>query len=225
MEALFLRFPHLSKKIFGNLKNRSLSNLRKVNKSWNLYLSNEKWYEIRILKSLMIEMCPGIGYNVMKITHKWPKETIRDLKQAVCQLYEKQQWSNNRGSKKLHFAAAVGHQLFFEALFNVLGNNHKNHRNFDARTPLHYAAMRGHLSVCKYIMEHVTDKNPMDNYEKIPLHDAAMNGHLHVCKYIMEQVTDKNPRDIGGCTPLHFAAMNGHLPICEYIMEQVTDMN
>ena len=85
MEEIFLRFPHLSEKIFDNLNNGSLSKSREINKSWNLYLSNEKWYEIRILESIMIEMCPEIGNNVRKITKNWPKETIRDLKQAVSQ--------------------------------------------------------------------------------------------------------------------------------------------
>ena len=244
MEELFLRFPHLSEKIFDKLNNGSLSKSREINKSWNSYLSDEKWYEIRILKTMMIEMCPDIGDNVRKITNKWPRETIRDLKKAVCQLNEKKQWSNGRLLKQIwlaricvwpkirasqgppvHFAAAVGHQLFFETLFNVLGNNDKNPRNNFGETPLHFAAMNGHLLVCKYIMEQVTDKNPRADYGRTPLHYAAMNGHLPVCEYIMEQATDKNPRDNDRITALHFAAWNGHLAVCKYIMEQVTNKN
>ena len=85
MEELFLRFPHLSEKIFDNLNNGSLSKSREISKSWNLYLSDEKWYEIRILKAKLDEICPEIGQNVRKITSQRLKEIIRNMKRVVCQ--------------------------------------------------------------------------------------------------------------------------------------------
>ena len=73
--------------------------------------------------------------------------------------------------------AEVGHQLFFEALFNVLGNNDKNPTDDYGTTTLHYATMNDYW----------------DNCGRTPLHFAAMHGHLPLCQYIMKQVTDKNP--------------------------------
>ena len=42
-------------------------------------------------------------------------------------------------------------------------------------TPLHEAAGNGHLSLCKFIMENLEDKNPEDSDGFTPLHLAAQN--------------------------------------------------
>ena len=55
MEEAFLRFPHLSERIFDSVDNKSLSNCKGVSKSWYDYLDAQKFLETRIIKSILIK--------------------------------------------------------------------------------------------------------------------------------------------------------------------------
>ena len=71
-------------------------------------------------------------------------------------------------------------------------------------TPLHIAAIKGHIEIYKIIMEKVADKNPLCG-GWTPLHFAAVNGHLEMCRLILENVNDKNPVNKNGQTPKDLA--------------------
>jgi ankyrin repeat protein len=49
----------------------------------------------------------------------------------------------------------------------------KNPANNSSLTPLYGAAKNGHLKVCKYLMDHVDDKNPVESTGTTPLHCVA----------------------------------------------------
>ena len=90
-----------------------------------------------------------------------------------------------------------------------------------------YAASYGKLSVVKYLLGEVRDKNPKDKYGYTPLHYAAETGKLSVVRYIMscKGVKDKNPKDCCGDTPLHNAAEFGHYAVCKLIVENIENKN
>ena len=90
-------------------------------------------------------------------------------------------------------------------------------------TPLHGAAMSGHLDVCKILIEYAIDKNPPMNYQTnwTPLHYAAYHGHLYICKLILANIENKLPRDSNGVTPLHIAAERKHLDIFDLFLENI----
>ncbi|WCR53196.1 MAG: Actin-binding protein [Wolbachia endosymbiont of Ctenocephalides orientis wCori] len=46
------------------------------------------------------------------------------------------------------------------------------------RTPLHLAALRGHLDVVKSLIEKGADAKAEDKHGHTPIHLAAENGHL-----------------------------------------------
>ena len=60
-------------------------------------------------------------------------------------------------------------------------------------TPLHLAAMDGHLEVCRLIIENVQDKNPANWDGKTPLHLATLYGQHEVCRLLIENVARENP--------------------------------
>ena len=67
-------------------------------------------------------------------------------------------------------------------------------------TPLHMAAIKGHIEIYKILMEKVADKNPF--YRGwTPLHFVALDSHLEMCRLILENVNDKNPVSNNGRTP------------------------
>ena len=249
MEQLFLRFPHLSEAICGELNNESLVTWQKVSRPWNMYLNELKLLQVRIIEAKMKYYFYDRQYkkggiliktlrNYHKIGDAWKdlfktasKETLVDLSHLVQKYYRSS--FHFEGSTPLNF---VGYQFMVlnrpsielqELLFRtILGQSRdKNPKGFEGQTPLHYAAEKGCLEICTLIMANIEDKNPADNNGWTPLHKAAMNGHLEICHCIMKQVNDKNPKNNVGETPLHRAAMNGHLEICDCIMQQVKDKN
>ena len=95
-------------------------------------------------------------------------------------------------------------------------------RNYRSKSSPHYfAATKGNLKLCEFVIENTTNKNPVNKYGITPLHRAATNGYLDVCRLIIVKVEDKNPTDSDGWTPLHYAAINGHLNVCRLIIDNV----
>ena len=115
------------------------------------------------------------------------------------------------------------------------------------KTPFHFAAENGHLSICQLIIENNETKNqPFVNnllgFEDIfdfgflnitPIHLAAKNGHLPVCQLLIKWIENAYPEKIAyayaanshGSTPLHLAAEFGHLSVCQFLVEKVEDTN
>ena len=64
----------------------------------------------------------------------------------------------------------------------------------NGRTPLHEAAYKGNLELCKLFMDKLEDKNPKDNTGKTPLHYIAdvptykwdFQVHSVICKFIIQ---------------------------------------
>ena len=87
-------------------------------------------------------------------------------------------------------------------------------------TPLHMAAMHGHVQICRLIMGHLEDKNPKNIFgdENTPLHETST---VEVFQLIMGETADKNPKNKRGRTPLHACATFGPIDICQLILETV----
>ena len=70
------------------------------------------------------------------------------------------------------------------------------------------AARNGHVEICKHILPHIKDKNPIIKNGETLLHVVAKlpktwnDNHLEVYKCIAESVEDKNPFDKNLKTPL-----------------------
>jgi ankyrin repeat protein len=95
-------------------------------------------------------------------------------------------------------------------------------------TPLHAAAVNGHLINCQLMIENLPDKNPKTDDESTPLYLAAIRGHYEVFKLFFEIVLEKNPKmsiERQCKTPFHGAARNGHLDICQYILENLGNIS
>jgi hypothetical protein len=233
MEQLFSRFPHLSEAICDQLNNESFGKFKEVNRSWNLYLTDQKLYEVRIILATMAKF-RNIGDGWKEVLKESSKETLVKLKHAVQEFSKNfppwkhggpQGGYNYGGATPLHVLALGGYVHLFETIFNKTQEKHP--KDSLGRTSLHYAARFGHLEICAFIVTRIEDKSPKDNDGITPLHNAAFGGHLKVCEYLIQQVDDKNPKNprINGFTPMHYAAMVGHLAICQLIQSNVADKN
>ena len=94
----------------------------------------------------------------------------------------------------------------------------KDDADKDGWTPLLCVALKGHLSVVQYLLEHGEDKDKANNEGATPLLIAAQEGHLAVVQYLLDQGADVNKASIGGWMPLHVAAIEGHADILTCLM-------
>mgnify|MGYP002049416097 CR=1 FL=1 len=84
---------------------------------------------------------------------------------------------------------------------------------------------KGHLEICRAIMDNLDDKNPRNNDGATPLYLAANCGHLKICQLIIANVDNQNIPDNLGNTPLHIAAFYGHYEVCRAFIETLDDNN
>ena len=84
----------------------------------------------------------------------------------------------------------MGHFEVFKQIFENVED--KNPQNYDKKTPLHYAAIKGHLKICKFIIGNVENKNLAINSKNIsnntPIQMAQNYHHYHVVDYLKSQI-------------------------------------
>ncbi len=90
------------------------------------------------------------------------------------------------------------------------------------KTPLHWAAEKGHWDVVKYLVEEKgADVMAADKDGDTPLHWAAVKGHWDVVKYLGEEKgADAKAANNDGDTPLQRAAISGKLDVVKYLVEE-----
>ena len=181
MEIFFTKFSHLTEKVFDQLDDKSLVNCRKVNKSWQNYLDNQKLLQIRIIKAT-ISHFHEVGPAWTRVFDKATTKTIMDLGESVRKFYQKDPGlTYHKGLTPLHVTAGTGNLL---TLLNIYDKAiQKCPKDEEGMIPLHYSAQNGHFEVCKFIMKNASDKNPGDKDGWTPLLRAAMNGHFDICFY------------------------------------------
>lgn len=72
-------------------------------------------------------------------------------------------------------------------------------------TPLHVAALRGHVDVVGVLLEAGARLEAQTNWGETPLHVAAMKGHRDAVATLIAAGADVNAKDEGGHTPLGWA--------------------
>ena len=258
MEEVIVRFPHLGDKILKKLDSKSLVNCKEVNRNFENFMKVEKrsylhaiqWYT-NCSESLMREIVEKYGAAIIILS------ILREIYGKFCRnTKQHHKYLKKYGSTPLHVAAKMGQSGAYHLIMENVANKNpfnmisdatkwkcmrrgKLESGFLSNTPLHLAAKNGNLSVCKLIIENVSDKNPTASlYPELrkqeitstidqwtPLHLAANYGHFSVCELMINKISRKNPKDQREWTPLHSAAENGHLRICDLIINKVSEKN
>ena len=243
MDELFQRFPHLSESILLELNPHSLVTCREVSRTWKESTEVEKKLWLKVIKDYtecsdeLLEKileegeAPIILISILKkIYIKFPKGTK-----------QRHPFVKKCGNTPLHIAAGNGHVAIYRLIMEKVEDKNPMGQNLPLMkikgqkpnqlktyeyiyheqeyTPLHLAALNGHFSTCKLILENVVEKNPENYMRFTPLHLAAANDNHSIVKMIIESIQgNKNPRDQFGNTPLHIAAAYGHFEICVLVL-------
>jgi ankyrin repeat protein len=90
------------------------------------------------------------------------------------------------------------------------------------RTPLSYAAEKGHEAVMKLLVEKGAElETKSDYYGRTPLSYAAEDGHAAVVKLLLEKGAELETKSTSsGRTPLSYAAEKGHEAVVKLLVEK-----
>ena len=216
MDNVLLRFPHLGEQIFKKLEDSSLANCHQLSRTGRLFIEDQKFLWIRIIKKLCDDQPTYIDRILVKINSDSIRNAANNVRE-FCRI----NLSISRGQGLLHIAAMSGEIDIVEKILTSLYGLIPNQTDNRGRTPLHFAAINGHFEVFKLIWKYHAEKkhknkkkNPQDHMELTPLHFAAQMGHVEICKFIFTRLKCIGSTKRLGLTPLHFAAEHGHLEVC-----------
>ena len=122
----------------------------------------------------------------------------------------------------LHLVAYFG---LTEAMTALLKNEYDlDSKDNNGRTPLSWAAEKGHETVVKQLLEKGAKLESKDNNGRTPLLLAAENGHGTVAKQLLKKGAKLESEDNNGWTPLSTAAMKGHEAVVELLLEKGAEL-
>ncbi|RLM99280.1 hypothetical protein C2845_PM06G33130 [Panicum miliaceum] len=91
---------------------------------------------------------------------------------------------------------------------------------------LHFAAGKGHLDVCRFLVEELgLDVNSTAAGSGTPVHFAAVRGDERVLGYLLGRGGDPGVPDAKGSTPLHDAAEQGHCEAVRLLLSKGVDVD
>ena len=90
-------------------------------------------------------------------------------------------------------------------------------RNQDGYTPLHWAAMDGHVETAALLLDRGADLEARDAHGATPLHGAAACEQPGTAALLLDRGADVDARDERGATPLHYALKKGHARTVEVL--------
>ena len=95
-------------------------------------------------------------------------------------------------------------------------------RNDKDESVLMLAALKGHFSLVKKLVEHDADVNKTG---WTPLHYAASAGHVQIIEYLLEQSAYIDAESPNGTTPLMMAAMYGSPEAVKVLIQAGADLH
>jgi ankyrin repeat protein len=88
----------------------------------------------------------------------------------------------------------------------------------DQNTPLHLAALEGHVDTAALLIEHDADVNAMNTVDRTPLFYAVEGIHPEVAKLLIARGADVSAGPSSNITPLHVAVAKDSRKLVELLL-------
>lgn len=99
-----------------------------------------------------------------------------------------------------------------------------NAQDRGGRTPLHYAAIRGHVAVAKLLLANGAEVNGKGRSGRTPLHEAIRASRTEMVAFLLSKGADVNARiSVGGDNALYMAAVDGRADIVKVLLQNDAD--
>jgi len=98
-----------------------------------------------------------------------------------------------------------------------------NATNKEKYTALHWACMRGHWDVAKYLIEKGADLNVVGGDGGTQINWAVHHDNVDIIKLLVENGAKLNIRNQWGMTELHTAIWRGNIHVVEYLLDNGSD--
>ncbi|XP_049820265.1 ankyrin repeat and death domain-containing protein 1A-like isoform X2 [Aethina tumida] len=95
--------------------------------------------------------------------------------------------------------------------------------DIDGQTALFHAAIGGHKSVVKRLIEVGASPDKRNKESRTALHVACERGHCDVTELLLSHEADMEAKDINGNTPLHVAAQHQQTKIVQILLDANAD--
>lgn len=116
-----------------------------------------------------------------------------------------------------------GEQLL-KAVNDCLGHGaYVNAKNYWNATPLHLAAVNGHMQVVAKLLEMGADKDAKTKLGATPLHLAAAKGHVSVVIELLNAGADTEAVTEDGFIPLQLAVQYGQVSVVAELLNRIKD--
>ena len=88
------------------------------------------------------------------------------------------------------------------------------------RTPLSWAASKGHFGIVELLLKAGADPNRRDAFGQTSLSYTAEHGHVGIVQLLLDNGVEPDSRDEKGRTPLMWAAEDGHETVVKLLLKQ-----
>ena len=222
MDALKLRFPHLSEQIFQKLDNESLFKSREVARSWVNLIDGRNYSWLRIVNS------PTILDKRNTYLHLAAETGQFEAFKTAFGEEEDKNVKNERGETQFHRVCENGRFKIAQLLLkhNDLEFNVNAEDDF-GNTAVSLACYKGHSDVVKILIENAAelriDLNAKNPYGLTAFHFACLGNNSNVVKVLIENAAtygiDLNIRDNYGMTAFNIACQRGHSDVVKILKE------
>ena len=230
MEELRDRFPALIPMVLENVDNESLAKFKETSREMSVFIVNERFYWLRILKKY--------NRNFQEFSKVWkmviektPVDIIKKLVLAVEKFMIKRTWSDffwqrlERQWSPLHIAAECRDLILLKHVISrTEDENHQHSKNSrNDLSALHLAAQEGYLEACQFIINRSLYKGEKDRHRRTPIDYAAIFGNLEVCRFLLQNLDDFPMGDLK--IPLQVAPHYGHTEVFKLFFEHAQNNN